>query len=71
MLSSQDRTERARIAALRRHRGDHPDVIARQQDYKASRLADYIVRTVSSAPPLTQEQRDRLALLLRAGGDAA
>lgn len=28
-------------------------------------LADYVRRTVDQAPPLTPEQRDRLALLLR------
>ncbi|MGI8722598.1 MAG: hypothetical protein ACR2JG_10250 [Geodermatophilaceae bacterium] len=28
-------------------------------------LAEYVARVVAEAPPLTQEQRDRLALLLR------
>lgn len=32
---------------------------------KAERLEEYIQRTVDAAPPLTPEQRDRLALLLR------
>jgi len=31
----------------------------------ATGLADYVRRTVDKAPPLTPEQRDRLALLLR------
>lgn len=31
----------------------------------AERLRTYIERTVAAAPPLTPEQRDRLALLLR------
>ena len=35
---------------------------------RAERLADYIKRTVDAAPPLSVEQRDRLALLLRGGG---
>lgn len=33
-------------------------------------LDDYVHELVDQAPPLTPEQRDRLALLLR-GGDAA
>ncbi len=37
---------------------------------RAERLADYIKRTVDAAPPLSVEQRDRLALLLRGGGAA-
>ncbi|MFN8081261.1 MAG: hypothetical protein U0Q19_17020 [Kineosporiaceae bacterium] len=42
----------------------------------AERLAEHIERVVAQAPPLTAEQRDRLALLLRpsaspSAGDAA
>lgn len=61
---------RGRIAALTRSRAaDDPELIAARQGLKAARLEDYIRRTVDAAPPLTAEQRDRLALLLR--GDAA
>jgi len=35
----------------------------------APSLADYIRKTVDAAPRLTTGQRDRLALLLRGGGD--
>ena len=38
-------------------------------EFAALKLAEYIARVVAEAPPLTNEQRDRLALLLR-GGDA-
>lgn len=41
----------------------------------ASPTADYVARLIAIAPPLTPEQRDRLALVLRpsvyAGGRAA
>jgi hypothetical protein len=37
---------------------------------RAERLADVIRKAVAEAPPLTPEQRDRLALLLRGGGAA-
>ncbi len=74
MLTATQRQQRARFAALRRHRGaDDPEADRLAAEFKADRLADYIRRTVDAAPPLTAEQRDRLALLLRGGGgvDAA
>ena len=40
-------------------------------EIRTARLADHIRSTVDDAPPLTVEQRDRLALLLRGGPDAA
>jgi hypothetical protein len=45
------------------------------RDHAAARLEEFIRRTVDAAPPLTPEQRDRLAVLLRttsppAGGAA-
>jgi hypothetical protein len=55
---------------------DDPDLIAARRELRAATLADRIRRTVDEWPPLTPEQRDRLALLLRApstvdGGTAA
>lgn len=41
------------------------DVTDLRRQLRAERLEDYIIRTVDAAPPLTVEQRDRLALLLR------
>lgn len=62
---------RARANALKRYRPvDDPVVKAAERDLRVERLAEYIERVVDAAPPLTPEQRDRLALLLR-GGDAA
>lgn len=67
--------ERARLAALTRHRPpSDPAVIDAGRDLAAANLATYIARVVASAPPLTPEQRDRLARLLRpsdSGGRAA
>ena len=61
--------ERARVASLTRSRAaDDPDLVSARQNLKAERLAEYIRKTVDSAPPLTPEQRDRLALLLSGGG---
>jgi hypothetical protein len=58
--------ERARVASLSRSRTpDDPDLISARRNLRTERLADYITRTVDAAPPLTADQRDRLALLLR------
>lgn len=63
--------ERARIASLSRSRtADDPELVEARRNLRAERLADYIKRTVDAAPPLTADQRDRLALLLRGGPDA-
>lgn len=57
--------ERARIASLTRSRADDdPELVAARRNLKVERLAEHIARTVEAAPPLTDEQRDRLAALL-------
>jgi len=56
------RSLQARSAAARRWGTADRDTIAR--DYAAARLEDYIRKTVAAAPPLTEDQRDRLAALL-------
>ncbi len=59
---------RGRVAALTRSRSsDDPDLVSARSDLKAAQLADHIHRAVSTAPPLTPEQRDRLSALLRGG----
>jgi hypothetical protein len=59
---------RSEIAHALRQNPD-ADVTYLRQQLKAERLEDYIRRVVDHAPPLTAEQRDRLAVLLR-GDDA-
>jgi hypothetical protein len=60
---------------------NHVGVVARTQpgsealkdarrNLAAEKLATYVSRTVESAPPLTPEQRDRIASLLRSGSAA-
>jgi len=62
-------SERARVASLTRSReASDPDLLDARRNLRAARLADYIRRTVDTAPPLTADQRDRLAVLLRGGG---
>jgi len=67
--TSPIRSLQGQSAAARRWDLPNKDDLARE--YAAARIAAYVERTVSSAPPLTTEQRDKLALLLRGGGDHA
>jgi hypothetical protein len=66
--------ERARIAALSRDRQpDDPKLVEARRNLHAARLKQHIEKTLAAAPPLTDEQRCRLAELLRPvrrlGGD--
>ena len=57
---------RARIGALSRdRRPDDPELLDAKRSLAAERLAEYIAKTLGAAPPLTDEQRTRLAELLR------
>ncbi|GMA40197.1 hypothetical protein [Mobilicoccus caccae] len=55
-----------RIAALSRSRtADDAEFIDTRRRHKESALADHIRAVVDAAPPLTDEQRERLVVLLR------
>jgi hypothetical protein len=54
---------RGRLANAHR-RGDEATILEIRRDLAAAKLEQYIERVVSEAPPLTDEQRDRLAGLL-------
>ena len=57
--------QRQVVASLSRYHPGSPELTDARRDLAAANLAAYIRRTVDAAPPLTNEQRDRLALLLR------
>ncbi|TSD95048.1 hypothetical protein FOS14_18820 [Skermania sp. ID1734] len=60
------RHERARVAALTRDRKpDDPELLEARRNLRAETLAEYVRRVVDAAPPLTPEQRDKIAGLLR------
>jgi len=63
---------RARLNALRRYRpADDPDVAGARMDLREAKLAEEIAREAEADPPLSIEQRSRLAVLLlrpNAGG---
>jgi hypothetical protein len=60
-----------RVSVLTRHHGpDHPVVAEARAELREARLREAIEREAESDPPLSAEQRARLAvLLLRSSGD--
>ena len=62
-IEAERRSLQAKHAAA--VRWDKPNQGETARDLAAAKLADYIKRTVDAAPPLTADQCDRLALLLR------
>lgn len=70
-LSPVARTERARIASLSRSRdADDPELVEARRNLRAATLESHIARVLAEAPPLTDEQRVRLAGLLAGGASA-
>ena len=70
-MTPAEKTERARVAAMRRHRPNDPKTDELAARFKADRLAQHIRSVVDSAPPLTPEQRNRLAVLLQSSRTSA
>jgi len=46
-------------------------LVEAKRDYRAEKLGELIQHQVDAWPPLTIEQRERLAAILRGGQDAA
>jgi hypothetical protein len=60
------KTNRAQVAGLARRRApDDPDLVNARRDLAAERLSETVRQIVDRAPPLTPEQRDSIAALLR------
>lgn len=57
---------KCRVAALSRSRSEtDQELLEARQSLKAAKLAAYVQRVVGEAPDLSDEQVDRIALLLR------
>jgi hypothetical protein len=56
---------RARIAAGQRWRPDDPALFEQRRTFRAASAEQYIRDLVNGHPALTDDQRDRLARLLR------
>jgi hypothetical protein len=64
--SPETAKHRARVAGITLKRGaDDPEVEMARRDLEVSKLADHIQRVLAQAPPLTGQQRAKLAELLR------
>jgi hypothetical protein len=50
--------------AHRDHAPDSPEVTNLRRELAAAKIAQYVEKIVSTAPPLTPDQRSRLAALL-------
>jgi hypothetical protein len=76
-LSAQRRHERARKARLTQsYPPDHPKIVEADRNIAALRLEEYIAKTLAEAPELSDEQRSKLAELIKpvrvaGAGDAA
>ena len=68
--------ERAKVAALSRcvaageRPADDPELKEARRNLRALRLEDHVARVLSEAPPLTAEQREHIAALLRVSAPA-
>ena len=68
-LSKAAAHHRARIGALSRsRRHDDPELIEAKRGLLEAQAVAYIARVLAEAPPLTDEQRIRLAELFRPAG---
>ena len=56
------------VKKSRRDPSARVEVEQARRELAEAKLAAYIPRMVDEAPPLSPEQRDRLAVLLRSGG---
>lgn len=71
MALSLAQQERNRYAALRRHRPGSTEERAAHRSLVEAKISAYIEKAIADAPPLTPEQRDRIAALLRPVGGGA
>lgn len=63
---SRSTQARSRVAnVVKSDPTNHVAIAAARRELAAAKLEDYITQVVESAPPLTAEQCDRLAVLLR------
>ena len=63
---------RAKVASWSRTRpADDPELLAARRDLKAAKLEEYVAKVVATAPPLTDEQANKIASLLRPYGGAS
>ena len=65
-LLAQLRAGIARAERDSRRTGDTSPTVDARREYAVAKIEDYVRRTVDAAPPLTDDQRHKLAQLLAA-----
>jgi hypothetical protein len=71
-LDAEGRRRRARLASNSRHHPDRPELTVEDRRHLKAVAAEHYVRElVDMFPPLTDQQRARLAVLLHPGADDA
>lgn len=71
-MASQEHSIRIRIATEHRKRNPDPDLITDlRRQHAAVRIEDYVRRILAGAPPLHDDQRQKLAALVLGDADAA
>lgn len=61
-------SERGNLANLILRGAPEEQITESRRNYRALRLAEYIKKQLSEDPPLSEEQRTRIAEMLLAGG---
>ena len=64
-MTPEQRRARAALAAKSRYSPDDPTLDDDRRDLRALTLEEHVRRVVDQAPPLTSEQRQRIAALLQ------
>lgn len=64
------RTERARLGLQTRNGAPVEEITETRRRMRALQLEEHVLRVLAGAPPLSTEQRERIAALLRVGGGA-
>ena len=62
-------SERARIGWLVRNEAPDDVIAEARRNLRALRLEEHVQKVLAGAPPLNDEQRERIAALLITGGD--
>ena len=56
--------------AVQKHGKDSPQAVEARVEFRALKLEDHVRKVIAEAPPLSDEQKERIAALLRVGGAA-
>lgn len=64
MALSETQRRRNKVAILTRHHPGSRELAEARRELAAAKLENFVKKAVDAAPPLTDEQRERIAALL-------